>query len=1046
MINIPSSCRPLTAIALSLAIQQSQAAITGIDSVALGAGDTLSTATVGGVAYPGGVIATSCEDNRANSFSFDSNAFLTAGDPAPTGTATNSADANQGKTFDDSVLTGVAGSANASQAGGGLVLRWNASNGITDNDADPDFFVFEDGGNDNVGVHAILADGTLGQGVALSGWTTVSTSGVLSTNGATTLTGRTVSGVAFHFTDLLDAAGANLVNGAIIQGIVIGDTIAADFYEVYAHVDSAVVDPQLTLSGGSPDSDLTFPATFSTGSDLTKVLVYEVSSASGTASVDIDALTITDDPDHPTDAFTVSSVPSAPTTLNDGESITITVTADGSTGGTFNGSLLIDTTSTGGNAGPDDNNVTLAASSAFYASGTKLNPNPFMDDNLANWGGFSSASQPGIAPGSTGMARVKGQGDAAANAPDSHYQSSIPAGASDFEFTAYFTPIDIANFSDYVDPGVPSTIPDGDFLDRTFQLVIFDSTDDLPTTGAYGDDQSDHSLINLTYFPDGTSDDPGVADFYVFNGNSWDGTGIGAIAGSVDNDTDGDASNGVGDGQLDPSIDPLDVVNAYRLTLTGTDFGGVSPSYTITVTKVSGPDTFTTASSASLSSFENAGGTPAAYAFTTADLSLATNPDSGFRPTFWVDDVCFFGGSAPDPNLVLLGDTSPTISVFDPATSDIGTLNVRNDGVSALNVSSISGAANGISVTSANAFNLAANALEAVEITFDATAVTPDTAGTAELTINSNDPLDPAVVIPVEGGASSLSQLIANWDFEVPGVSTDNTFAIWEEGGTVSNVVAVPGLGAGSTTAAYVNRDGGFSEITHELGMEVNNFTSEFDFAVKDTTDRALTVLHFAAGSASHVNIRYQGGVWSAFDGAWQPLANLPAITASEDNNGNGSLDDPGDVKEIYTLRLTGTGWGTATPTFGVELFNAAGSSLGSDTGLSFFQNSLPVGGLGSFTATCEFGTNPGWWIDDVAISGTVSSDTGVAIDSVSGGPGSFTINWTTDPGGASVRVLLSTDGMQTFNEIDTGNTTGTFTAAGADAPAGRAFYRVETE
>ncbi|MCH7229134.1 hypothetical protein, partial [Haloferula sp. A504] len=124
-------------------------------------------------------------------------------------------------------------------------LKWNASGGgFTDNDADPDFFVFEDLGNDSVVAHAILGDGTLGAGVALSGWNVVHTDGAL--NGGE-FTGRSVAGVAFDFTDLLDATGANLTNGTTIQGIVIGDTNDADFYEVYANVDT----------GGTPETSIT---------------------------------------------------------------------------------------------------------------------------------------------------------------------------------------------------------------------------------------------------------------------------------------------------------------------------------------------------------------------------------------------------------------------------------------------------------------------------------------------------------------------------------------------------------------------------------------------------------------------------------------------------------------------------------------------------------------------------------------------------------------------------------------------------------------------
>lgn len=236
----------------------SQADIVAIDSVTIDGSNQLLTATVGGTAYGGGTVATaslsSSNVEGSMGVSFDGTDMLTAGTAAPSGDTldtTNTVAIN----IDGDILTGSAGGSaagNTTQSGGALNLQWGSGLGFTDNDADPDFFIFEDLGNDDVVVHAILSDGTVGTGVSLLSdlWNVVRTDGVLYTDTSTSLTDRSVAGVSFAFTDLLDASGANLTNGTGIKGIMIGDTSAADFYDVYANV-SVIPEPSVAMFGGS---------------------------------------------------------------------------------------------------------------------------------------------------------------------------------------------------------------------------------------------------------------------------------------------------------------------------------------------------------------------------------------------------------------------------------------------------------------------------------------------------------------------------------------------------------------------------------------------------------------------------------------------------------------------------------------------------------------------------------------------------------------------------------------------------------------------------
>ena len=608
------------------------------------------------------------------------------------------------------------------------------------------------------------------------------------------------------------------------------------------------IDPVFKLAAGSPDSDLDFGTTYTTAANLSRTLIYEVESTSGTATVTVDDLVLTDDPAAP-GAFTLGTVtPSVPVTLNDGDTIEIEVIANASSG-SFNGSLLIDTTAAGGNVDADDYDTTLAIQSTFLADGEKLNPNPYMDANVGpEWGGGSTRVVPGIAPGSIGMARVKGIGDPAGDSSNSLYQAtSIRDGLENWAFTSYFTPIDVTNWPGYTGELAPS----GDFTDRTFQWALL-STDADPVNPNLGDLQAANTIINLAYLPDGNADG-GDADFYVYDGvaGEWVATGIGAIAGSVDNDTDGDPSNGFGDGLLDPSIDPLDVVNTYQLTVSGTGFGsGGTATYDITVTKVSGPDSFTSGSATGLSTYHGSNpsaNAPASYAFTTSDTSTSSNAGAGYTTSFWVDDTCYLNGSVPDSALVIL--TQPgTMSAFEPDTGDSTSFRVRNDGASSgLTIDPLVFSSPGFSASTPPV--LAPGEFADLSISFDS--LTGGSAAEEIVTLTSDATLASAPAIAVSASATSFSSLLPNFDFEAPGTDPPATPTPSRSGMKRRTSVAdagdptlardVPGLIAGSATACLLDKTANSATISNQFGIAVTDFVAELHFAIKDTTNRQLS-------------------------------------------------------------------------------------------------------------------------------------------------------------------------------------------------------------
>jgi len=91
---------------------------------------------------------------------------------------------------------------------------------LNTNGDNPDFFVFETGGNQDFSIEAILAGGIIGQSVNVP-QSTFGDTGLVVTSTTSSHDGQTIEGVAFAITDLLDQNGNNLTNNSIIEGIQI---------------------------------------------------------------------------------------------------------------------------------------------------------------------------------------------------------------------------------------------------------------------------------------------------------------------------------------------------------------------------------------------------------------------------------------------------------------------------------------------------------------------------------------------------------------------------------------------------------------------------------------------------------------------------------------------------------------------------------------------------------------------------------------------------------------------------------------------------------
>ena len=144
-------------------------------------------------------------------------------------------------------------------------------------------------------------------------------------------------------------------------------------------------------------------------------------------------------------------------------------------------------------------------------------------------------------------------------------------------------------------------------------------------------------------------------------------------------------------------------------------------------------------------------------------------------------------------------------------------------------------------------------------------------------------------------------------------------------------------------------------------------------------------------------NLRYEGGEFAAFSDTWNSLFAV-ALDPSIDDDGDGSLDGPNDTKNVYKLRITGTGFGT-NPLYSVEVFDLNDTLLGSTPApVSFFQggNGFSNGSrAGSIFLGNQYGDNPGWWADDLSVSGAIITDTSIAVTAISKSGNTVSLDFT---------------------------------------------------
>ncbi|MGJ8642107.1 MAG: hypothetical protein ACSHX9_01760 [Luteolibacter sp.] len=404
----------------------------------------------------------------------------------------------------------------------------------------------------------------------------------------------------------------------------------------------------------------------------------------------------------------------------------------------------------------------------------------------------------------------------------------------------------------------------------------------------------------------------------------------------------------------------------------------------------------------------------------------------------------------PSPAISLV-NSPPVISLENPVTTGTSEFTIRNDSSASVTVNSITGiAGTGFSIISpTGGFAIASGATQVVTVQWDSGVASPATFQKANLEINSTDTVSPVVNVSIDAGiATPFTSVLPNGDFELPGAEGD-TFASWvAEDGPFSKpdrVKTSPALLTG-TTAAYLDRfllddqqpfdaeTNPFfgAEIRGLFSTRLSNYVITADFAVNSAggaNDRKLSMIVTSELSGGqNVNIRYQDNRFWARDlgGDWVVIIDSGALGGglmdSTDGNLDGSLDDAGegDIKVVYKIKLTGSGWGTSNPFHILEIQDSGGATIATSAPFSLWRTGIPSDGSNladMVTFSAAFSNAPPTWVDNVAVNGSVlATSTGYA-------------EWAAaNAGGQAADLDFDNDGVRNGVEYFKGETGSTFT------------------
>lgn len=195
------------------------------------------------------------------------------------------------------------------------------------------------------------------------------------------------------------------------------------------------------------------------------------------------------------------------------------------------------------------------------------------------------------------------------------------------------------------------------------------------------------------------------------------------------------------------------------------------------------------------------------------------------------------------------------------------------------------------------------------------------------------------------------------------------------------------------------------------------------------------------------VNDQGQFGIYNSA-GTFMPLPELSTVSFSQDNDNNGYYNDPGDVLNVYRLRIVGN-YAASTPYVDIYTSDANNPALTHESlGLADWINGPPVGGQSSPETIAFYNYTNTVILDQIAFTSGLAGQPPVITGSTLLNGGQFVLSGTNGFAGDGYYLLSSTNlasGQWTLETTNIFDTNGTFSITNTVTPgAPQQFYRLQ--
>jgi hypothetical protein len=204
------------------------------------------------------------------------------------------------------------------------------------------------------------------------------------------------------------------------------------------------------------------------------------------------------------------------------------------------------------------------------------------------------------------------------------------------------------------------------------------------------------------------------------------------------------------------------------------------------------------------------------------------------------------------------------------------------------------------------------------------------------------------------------------------------------------------------------------------------------------------------SGSKVSVGVDNLGRFGIYNDGAFTILPELGTVALSVDNNGNDYYNDPGDILNVYRLRIVGN-YAASTPY--VNLYTSDANSLmlmHQSLGKKSWVSGAPASGRSAPETIALYGYTAPVVLDQVAIPAGLAGQPPV-ITSFASGRGQFVLSGTNGFRGDTFYLFSSTNlaspGSWTLESTNTFDSNGSFSITNSMLPGTRQkYYRLKLQ